>query len=72
MYYKNRSLFTMFPFGLSWGREDIFFTGWGDLPVPHIHGRTGTELYTAVGGMSFKKLSSVEVQFQCSTTNKEV
>lgn len=62
----------MFPFGLSWGREDIFFTGWGDLPVSHSHGRTGTWLYRTVGGMSFKKLSSVEVQFQRSRTNKEV
>lgn len=28
--YKNRNLFTMIPFGLSWGREDIFITGGGD------------------------------------------
>lgn len=27
----------MIPFGLSWGREDIFITGWGDSPVSH-HG----------------------------------
>lgn len=25
----------MIPFGLSWGREDIFITGWGDLPASH-------------------------------------
>lgn len=62
----------MFPFGLSWGREDIFFTGWGDFPVSHTHGRTGAWLYTTGGGMSFMKLSSVEVQFQRSLTNKEV
>lgn len=43
----------MLPFGLSWGREDIFITGWGDSPASHpVEGQAPGH---TVGGMSCQK-----------------